>query len=77
MKINTNSFGNYNASYIDRTQSRTNIEKPQNAPITNSEKNFFAKLYPEKKSEIINYEFYNPKGKAAGITVGSLIDRRG
>lgn len=77
MKINTNSIGNYSATYAERIHSKSNLEKPQNTPITDSEKNFFAKMYPEKKSEIINYEFYNPKGKAAGITVGSLIDRRG
>lgn len=77
MKINTNSFGNYNTSYVKNAAPKPAAEKGGTAVITDSEKNFFASMYPDKKNEIVNYEFYSSKGKAASVTVGSLIDRRG
>ncbi len=77
MNINTNSFGNYSTAFVNKTASKPAVEKTNIASITDSEKKFFASMYPDKHNEIVNYEFYNPKGKTAGVTVGSLIDRRG
>lgn len=77
MKINTNSFGNYSRTYIDKTNVKPPVEKPNTPAITEAEKKLFAEMYPTKKNEIINYEFYTPKGKTTGVTLGSLIDRRG
>ncbi|MDQ7817301.1 MAG: hypothetical protein RDU14_09800 [Melioribacteraceae bacterium] len=77
MKINTNSFGNYNTVNVNKAASQPAVDKTNTSAITDSEKKFFASMYPDKKNEIVNYEFYNPKGKSTGVTVGSLIDRRG
>lgn len=77
MKINTNSIGNYNTSYVKNAASKPAAEKGSTAVISDSEKKFFASMYPDKKNEIINYDFYSPKGKSASVTVGSKIDRRG
>ncbi|MEW6507419.1 MAG: hypothetical protein AB1432_06685 [Bacteroidota bacterium] len=77
MKINTNSFGNYSKNYVDKTIVNGAADKTKSPAISETEKKFFAEMYPAKKNEIINYEFYNPKGKITGVIIGSLIDRRG
>lgn len=77
MKINTNSFGNYSKTFVDKTLAKPAVEKTNTPAISDTEKKFFAEMYPAKKNEINNYEFYNPKGKTTGISLGSLIDRRG
>lgn len=46
-------------------------------PITEEEKNFFSGLYPDKKETIMDYHYYQKSGKMAGVSVGSIIDRRG
>jgi hypothetical protein len=45
--------------------------------VSSDEKNFFEKLYPEKKSEIMDYHFYGREGKMSGVSVGSQFDKRG
>lgn len=77
MKINTNSFGNYSKTFIDKAAAKPATEKTISPAITDAEKKFFAGMYPAQKNEIVNYEFYSPKGKTTGVTLGSLIDRRG
>jgi hypothetical protein len=79
MKITTNSIGNYNQIYIkpNLVKSNEQIQKTKTDNISSEEKNFFAKLYPSQKDEILGYQFYNSKGKISGVHVGSLFDRRG
>lgn len=45
--------------------------------ITEQEKKYFAKLYPENKEELMNYHYYEKNGKLSGVKVGSLFDRKG
>jgi hypothetical protein len=79
MKITSNVIGNYAPSYIKPAQTA----RPEaNSKITagnisTEEKKFFAGLYPAQKDEVLNYQFYNSKGKISGTHVGSLFDRRG
>ena len=79
MKITTNSIGNYNQIYTKHNLVKSNeqIQKTNTDNISTEEKNFFAKLYPAQKDEILGYQFYNSKGKISGVHVGSLFDRRG
>jgi hypothetical protein len=79
MKITTNSIGNYNQIYTkpNLVKSNEQIQKTNTSNISSEEKNFFAKLYPTQKDEILGYQFYNSKGKISGVHVGSLFDRRG
>jgi hypothetical protein len=80
MLISTNSIGNY----APRIQPKAASTLPQIdeagktfEKINNDEKQFFAELYPEQKTEIFDYHFYQRSGKMAGVSVGSNIDRRG
>lgn len=83
MKINSNAVGNYSpyankVSGVRQTQNVVKTEEAKKAElISKEEKNFFVKMYPENKSEIIDYHYYKPSGKMAGVSVGSLFDRRG
>ncbi len=85
MRINTNSIGNYftqqtrSLSNVARSESikKTEVTKTLSQPISVKEKQMFAKMYPEKKSEIMDYHYYQRNGKMSGVTVGSLLDRRG
>jgi hypothetical protein len=78
MKIHTNSFGNYNPIKTQITAAiNQNQEVKNDLKITNEEKNFFTKLYPNQKDTIENYHFYDKKGDINGNSLGSLFDRRG
>lgn len=85
MRVNTNTIGNYfpqrtrNVSNVTRTD---NIQKMAETKSTEhaisvKEKELFAKMYPQQREEIMEYHYYNKKGTMSGITVGSLLDRRG
>lgn len=79
MAVSINSIGNYSA-YTNVTKTKTettssSAEKPQK--ISNEEKKFFAKMYPTKQTEIMEYYYYEKSGKMNGIAVGTKIDRRG
>lgn len=50
---------------------------PKTEGINNDEKEFFINLYPENSTEIVDYHFYQKTGKMSGVSVGSIIDRRG
>ena len=79
MKVSTNTIGNYSLSYVNPQVKNKleNIKKPERENMGVEEKKFFAKLYPGQQEEIMNYKFYNSKGKVTGVHVGSLFDRRG
>ncbi len=79
MKIIANSNGNYSPAYVKSTQNLRGASSAQKetGSISSDEKNFFAKLYPAQKEEVLNYQFYNAKGKVTGTHLGSLFDRRG
>jgi len=79
MKIATNNIGNYSLRNINTSPARTVkaeqvAEKPPT--ISNKEKEFFSKMYPTQRDEIINYHFYSKSGERSGVTVGKNIDRR-
>jgi len=89
MKITTNSIGNYspqvNRNSVQQTKftqktnkaESKNVVKSNNGGLTTAEKNFFMKAYPQNKSEIIDYHFYQKDGKMSGNKIGSLFNRRG
>lgn len=79
--MNINSIGNYSPYSINKVQ---HTQKPQQTKqidndnvISKDEKQFFANMYPDNKKEIVDYHFYQKTGSMAGVTVGSLIDKRG
>ncbi len=79
MKIESN----FNSSYIHSVKPNSRIQKAYdlktNSPneiISKEEKQFFADMFPEKKSEVMSYDFYNRTGKVCGLQIGSLFDRR-
>jgi len=81
MKIGTNSIGNYSPK-VQTTAQTNNVEtKPKVSSekniINKQEKRFFADLYPQNKKEIMNYHYYKKTGNMSGVSVGSLLDRRG
>lgn len=79
MKISTNPIGNYGPSYIQKMQQqKTSVNTaPVKDKISVEEKKFFANMYPTNQNEIMEYDFYNLKGKVSGMHVGSLFDKRG
>jgi hypothetical protein len=79
MKISTNSIGNYKPIIAQKNNNVQQVEpkKSEAIKISNEEKNFFTKLYPEEKDQIANYHFYNKEGDKNGVSLGSLFDRRG
>ena len=81
MKINTNVIGNYNIHRTTNAKPANNVAKAEfnivSDQITSDEKQFFAKMYPEKSNEITDYHYYGNNGKMSGVSVGSLFDRRG
>jgi len=93
MAISINSIGNYNpyASKVGATgltkktapvkEVQTNRVPVNNISnqnvISNKEKEFFAQLYPDNISSIMDYHYYQRSGQMSGVAVGSLIDRRG
>lgn len=80
MKISTNSIGNYKPVIAKQNNNISKVEpKKVDDPIkvSNEEKKFFTKLYPENKDQINNYHFYNKVGDKNGVSIGSLFDKRG
>ena len=78
MKISTNSIGNYNPFIINNTHQLSNsVHSNKAEPVTKEEKEFFVRLYPENKKEIMDYHFYKPTGKMAGVAIGTYFDKRG
>lgn len=81
MNINTNSFGNYNIYKTHNARPNKGVAKAEfkmmSEQITSEEKDFFVKMYPENKQEIVDHHFYAKNGIMSGVSVGSLFDRRG
>ncbi|MCK5087118.1 MAG: hypothetical protein KAQ90_06335 [Melioribacteraceae bacterium] len=82
MKISTNPIGNYFPNKIGNVTKSSSIDKTDSSQskeqsITIREKEFFANLYPEQKSEIMEYHYYQKNGVMSGVTLGSILDRRG
>ncbi|MCF8240196.1 MAG: hypothetical protein K9J16_02340 [Melioribacteraceae bacterium] len=81
MKIGANPAGNYSPFMVNKTAAVKNSTKTMSAEksgsINENEKSFFKNLYPEQSSEIDNYHFYSKGGSMSGVSVGSLLDRRG
>lgn len=79
MKISTNPVGNYTRPMAQTTHPiiKQEVQKNTLAPITTDEKSFFVKLFPENKTEIMDYHFYGRGGKMSGVSIGSQFDKRG
>lgn len=75
---------NFNSSLLYSVRPGNKIQKGydlntcnQNEIINKEEKQFFAEMFPEKKSEVMDYNFYNRSGKVVNnLQIGSLLDRR-
>lgn len=79
MKVTTNSIGNYAPTYFKynpNVQSKAGLNEKQKI-VSADEKKFFASLYPAQQEDVMNYQFYNSKGKVSGILIGSNFDKRG
>ncbi|MFA4924066.1 MAG: hypothetical protein WC557_07735 [Ignavibacteriaceae bacterium] len=48
-----------------------------NPELTTVEKEFFAALYPQEQSQIMDYHFYQKNGQMSGVKIGSMFDKRG
>lgn len=78
MQISTNSIGNYSTRLQKEVTNAPKLnEISTTEKINQEEKTFFAKMYPEKQAEIMDYHFYQKSGKMSGVSVGSNLDRRG
>ena len=77
MNINTNPVGNYNLYSIKQMKSSPAARQPvETAAVNQDEKEFFMNMYPEQKTDIADYHFYQKSGKMSGVSLGSLFDRR-
>lgn len=78
MKITTNAIGNYSLNNISTKKVQHAAQKSITASpeITNKEKEFFTKMYPAQKENIINYHFYGKTGELSGVALGKNLDRR-
>lgn len=85
MKISTNTIGNYSPTFVQKNNAalpQSEAVQPETAKtdkisLSSNEKQFFAKMYPDKTSEIMDYHFYQKSGKMSGVSLGTIIDRRG
>ncbi|MFA7288883.1 MAG: hypothetical protein WC055_08375 [Melioribacteraceae bacterium] len=77
MKIVPNQAGTYSLNNIRNTAQAKEKFSLTSPEISGEEKKYFAEVYPQKQNEIMDYEFYNARGKTTGVSVGSLLDRRG
>ena len=85
MKISTNPIGNYSTALIQKNtqgvskSSSVQTEKLQapQASLTSKEKQFFVNMYPNNSNEVMDYHFYEKSGKMSGVSLGTIIDRRG
>lgn len=82
MKIGATAAGNYNPFQVKNVTKKPKVDFAKelnntDQVINKDEKKFFTSLYPENKTEIIDYHFYQRSGKMSGVAVGTNIDRRG
>lgn len=79
MRVNSLN-NNVNIGYLYELNNQKNVAasaKQDLVNVSSEEKKFFSKLYPDSKNEISNYHFYSKSGQMQGVSIGSLIDRRG
>lgn len=80
MKIGQNSNQNFinNISVNSRiSRAYSQNVKSSEEVLNEKEKQFFAQMFPDKSSEIMEYSFYGKSGKLNNIKIGSHFDRRG
>ncbi|GMU94921.1 MULTISPECIES: hypothetical protein [Ignavibacterium] len=80
MKVSQNSNQNFinTVSVNSRINSTyTQSVKSSEEVLNEKEKHFFAQMYPDKSSEIMEYSFYGKSGKLNNVKLGSHFDRRG
>jgi len=82
MKIGATAAGNYNPFQVKNVAPKPKVDFSKelnntDQVINKDEKQFFTNLYPENKTEIIDYHFYQRSGKMSGVAVGINIDKRG
>ncbi|MBU1101690.1 MAG: hypothetical protein KKA84_14920 [Bacteroidetes bacterium] len=86
MRITTNSIGNYTPNIQKPAVTKSAVPKSEtlktdtanlSAVINKEEKMFFAEMYPQQKNDVMDYHFYKKSGSMSGVSVGSLLDRRG
>ena len=77
MKISTNAVNNYFPQPVKNVNRADNVKNQSAAALSDDEKKFFVKAYPDKKNEVIEYQYYNRKEKLTGVVTGSIIDRKG
>ena len=81
MKINANAVGNYSPYNMkaNNVRPKQNLAETNEAKktdlISNEEKKFFTKIYPENKSEIMDYHYYKPSGRMSGV-LGQKFGRK-
>jgi len=84
MKIAANAVGIYSPLYAQKNVRANQAEQTSGvqtatpkAELTKGEKEFFAAMYPQEKSTVMDYHFYKKNGVISGVKVGSLFDKRG
>ncbi len=78
MRIESGTIGNYSPYSANKVQTSVQAKQQEKTDqVTKEEKDFFTKLYPENKTEILDYHFYKSSGKMSGVSLGSLFDKRG
>jgi hypothetical protein len=80
MAVSMNSVGNYSTYGLNTGKANksmlANSASSKSEDINSDEKKFFAKMYPAKQNEIMEY-YYEKSGKMNGIALGTNLDRRG
>jgi hypothetical protein len=80
MKISTNNIGNYSIN-LPAVAAKNAVQKkeaqPKNNELSVEEKKFFIDKYPQRKSEIVDYHFYQKGGAMSGVKIGQLFDKKG
>ena len=79
MRISTNNIGNYTLNNIktNAVKETVNPAVDKSLDLNKKEKAYFINTYPENKTEVTDYHFYKRSGTMSGVTVGTLLDKRG
>jgi len=77
MKISTNAINNYVLQPVKQANHTVANKKLSAGALSDDEKKFFVKAYPDKKNEVIDYQYYNRKEKLTGVVLGTIVDRKG
>ena len=77
MKISTNAVDNYILQSVNHVNRAVTNKSQPTGTLSDDEKKFFVKAYPDKKNEVIEYHYYNRKEKLSGVVLGTIVDRKG